>query len=69
MDALSRLSLYVKERGLLPTLCAVIKRPRHDLSRDQYSALYRKGLILESRPGQYELRCPLYQTYFRELCA
>lgn len=65
---LTRLYEYCRARGLLAVLGSVVKNPRHDLSREQYGALYRKGLLVESRPAYYELRSPLLKGYFAEIC-
>lgn len=65
---LTRLYDYCRVQGLLSVLGSVVKNPRHDLSREQYGALYRKGLLIESRPAYYELRSPLLKNYFSEIC-
>ena len=67
-SALQRLRLYVEREGLLPVLSKLLTTPRSALPPDDYLRLYRKGLVVETSPGEYRLRCPLFDDYFRALC-
>lgn len=65
---LQRLRVYIEREGLKPALCSILQSPRYSLPMDQYLKLYRKGLVVEQSPGEYRLRCPLFEDYFRALC-
>ena len=67
-SSLQRLRLYVEREGLKPALCSILASPRYNLPAEQYLLLYRKGLVVETNPGEYRLRCPLFEDYFRALC-
>lgn len=67
-SSLQRLRMYVEREGLKSALCEILASPRHNLPPIQYLKLYRKGLVVESNPGEYRLRCPLFEDYFRALC-
>ncbi len=67
-SSLQRLRMYVEREGLKSALCEILASPRHNLPSIQYLKLYRKGLVVESNPGEYRLRCPLFEDYFRALC-
>lgn len=66
-SSLQRLRSYVEREGLRPTLGAILQAPRSSVPPDHYLKLYRKGLVVETKPGEYRLRCPLFETYFRAL--
>lgn len=66
--SLQRLRRYVEHEELKPLLCALLTSPRTVLSDKQYLKLYRKGLVVETSPGEYSIRCPLFENYFRALC-
>jgi hypothetical protein len=53
---------------LLKALCAVLAGPAADLHPDVEDRLRGAGLLRGTRGG-YRLRYPLYETYFREVCA
>lgn len=67
-SALQRLRLYVEREGLRPVLQKLLTTPRCELSPDDYLRLYRKGLVVETSPGEYRLRCSLFEDYFRAWC-
>lgn len=67
--SLQRLRRYIQQEKLQPMLCALIASPRTQMPDDQYLKLYRKGLIVESGPGEYRICCPLFENYFRALCS
>lgn len=67
-SSLQRLRMHVEREGLKSALCEILASPRHNLPPIQYLKLYRKGLVVESNPGEYRLRCPLFEDYFRALC-
>ena len=67
-SSLQRLRMYVEREGLKSALCEVLGSPRYNLPPSQYLKLYRKGLVIETNPGEYRLRCPLLEDYFRVLC-
>lgn len=67
-SSLQRLRMYVEREGLKSALCEVLASPRYNLPSSQYLKLYRKGLVVETDPGEYRLRCPLFEDYFRALC-
>lgn len=65
---LRRLYFYLREQGLIQVLCGVLKNPRFDLTPQQYASLYRKGLILMTAAGHYQVSSPLFRQYFQGLC-
>ena len=67
-SSLQRLRMYVEREGLKSSLCEILASPRFSLPARQYLQLYRKGLVIETNPGEYRLRCPLIEDYFRALC-
>lgn len=67
-SSLQRLRLYIGREGLRPVLRQVLTNPRCELSPNDYLRLYRKGLVIETSPGEYRLRCPLFDDYFRAWC-
>lgn len=67
-SSLQRLRMYVEREGLKSSLCEILASPRYSLPARQYLQLYRKGLVIETNPGEYRLRCPLIEDYFRALC-
>lgn len=67
--SLQRLRRYIHQEDLQPLLCALLKNPRTKVSDAQYLKLYRKGLVVESDPGEYRIGCPLFENYFRALCS
>lgn len=66
-SGLQRLRVYLEREGLAPTLKAILQSPRCMVASDLYLKLYRKGLVVETTPGEYRVRCPLFETYFRAL--
>lgn len=67
-SSLQRLRQYIEREGLKPVVQKLLDSPRYELPAEQYLALYRKGLVMETNPGEYRLRCPLFEDYFRALC-
>lgn len=67
-SSLQRLRMYVEREGLKSSLCEILASPRYSLPARQYLQMYRKGLVIETNPGEYRLRCPLIEDYFRALC-
>lgn len=67
-SSLQRLRMYVEREGLKSALCEILVSPRYNLPALHYLKLYRKGLVIETNPGEYKLRCPLFEDYFRALC-
>jgi hypothetical protein len=67
-SSLQRLRMYVEREGLKSALCEILASPRYNLPAIQYLKLYRRGLVIETNPGEYRLRCPLFEDYFRALC-
>ena len=67
--SLQRLRRYIQQEKLQPLLCALLANPRTQVPDDQYLKLYRKGLIVETGPGEYRICCPLFENYFRALCS
>ena len=67
--SLLRLRRYIQQEDLQPLLCALLTTPRTKVSDAQYLKLYRKGLVVESNPGEYRIGCPLFENYFRALCS
>lgn len=67
-SSLQRLRLYIEREGLRPVLQKLLTTPRFELSPNDYLRLYRKGLVIETSPGEYRLRCPLFDDYFRAWC-
>lgn len=66
--SLRRLRSYVEREGLKGAVCMILGAPRYSLPTDQFLKLYRKGLVIEQSPGEYRMRCPLFEDYFRALC-
>lgn len=66
-SSLQRLRSFVEREGLRPVVSAILASPRCTVPADTYLRLYRKGLVVESTPGEYHLRCPLFDNYFRAL--
>lgn len=67
-SSLQRLRLYIEREGLRPVLQKLLTTPRFELSPNDYLRLYRKGLVMETSPGEYRLRCPLFDDYFQAWC-
>nr|HPH29679.1 AAA-like domain-containing protein [Pseudomonadota bacterium] len=67
-SSLQRLRLYLEREGLRPVLQMLLATPRLELPPNDYLRLYRKGLVMETSPGEYRLRCPLFDDYFRAWC-
>lgn len=65
---LRHLHMQIEKQGLLDDLCRILRDPRHRLSFENYIKLYRKGVIFQGKPGEYQLRCPLFEVYFSAIC-
>ena len=65
---LHQLRVWLEHSHLLGSIAAILKDPRVSLSREDYARLYSRGLVVEVAPGEYRLRCDLYESFFREQC-
>lgn len=66
--SLQRLHAQIDMEGLMPEVCQVLKNPRYRLPFDRYIELYRKSVIFKAAPGEFRLRCQLFEQYFGALC-
>lgn len=62
---LSHLRNWLRQTNLLPAIGSVMNRG--PLPFLDYCKLYSKGLVVETARGVYQLRCRLYEDYFRAL--
>lgn len=66
--SLQRLRRQIDDAGLLSEVGAVLQNARHKVPFERFISLYRKGILFEPSPGEYRLRSPLLEDYFRALC-
>ena len=65
---LRHVHMQIENLGLMPDLCRVTNNRRHRISFESYLKLYRKGILVQGKPGEYQFRCPLFESYFSDVC-